>query len=274
MASDIKKVVREAYGKIARGESEGCGCCGGDQLLQIVTEHRQDIARAIGYGEEDISSVPEGANLGLGCGNPTAIASLKPGDTVLDLGSGAGFDCFLAARQVGPEGKVIGVDMTDEMIAKARENAVRGGFSNVEFRQGDIEALPVEDASVDVVISNCVLNLVPDKKRAFSEMFRVLKPGGRGAVSDIVLNGELPEAIRNNLHVYTACAGGAIPKETYREWLKEAGFEEIVFVSLTDASDLLACAADETTQNMLEGVPMESLKGIVLSAQIVARKPI
>ncbi|MCC6442172.1 MAG: arsenite methyltransferase [Armatimonadetes bacterium] len=269
MSEQIKQAVQEAYGKIAR---EGGSCCGdGSPLLQL-TSRREDVAKGIGYDEDDLAAAPEGANLGLGCGNPTAIASLKPGDTVLDLGSGGGFDCFLASRQVGPEGKVIGVDMTDEMLLKARENAAKGGFANVEFRKGDIEALPVESGSVDVIISNCVLNLVPDKRKAFAEMFRVLRPGGRIAVSDIVLDGELSQAVLDNMAAYTACAAGAIRKEIYRDWLEESGFREVAFPSLQDASSLLACAADDTTQRMLAGVPVESLRGIVLSAQIAAWK--
>ena len=159
----------------------------------------------IGYSEEEMTAVPEGANLGLGCGNPTAMASLKEGETVLDLGAGAGFDCFLAAGKVGPEGRVIGIDMTPEMLEKARENAQKGNFSNVEFRLGEIENLPVADGIIDIIISNCVINLVPDKDRVFSEAFRVLKPGGRIMVSDIVLTKELPDFIKNNMAAYVGC---------------------------------------------------------------------
>jgi len=220
---DIKKTVQDQYGKIASTGGSCCpsaSCCGGPA---VVTE----IGRKIGYADSDLSAVPEGANLGLGCGNPIALASLKEGETVLDLGSGAGFDCFLAADRVGPKGKVIGVDMTPEMIERARENARRDGVENVEFRLGDIEHLPVEEGSVDVIISNCVINLAPDKGRVFREAFRVLKPGGRLMVSDIVLTRPLPEFVKNSIAAYVGCVAGAALKENYLQAMRQAGFQDV-----------------------------------------------
>lgn len=225
--SEIKKVVREGYAKIAKTGSSCCApassCCGGADLTQTVS-------KAIGYTDEEITSVPEGANLGLGCGNPIALASLAEGETVLDLGSGAGFDCFLAASKVGKKGKVIGVDMTPEMIEKARENAQKGNYENVEFRLGEIENIPAADNSVDVVISNCVINLAPDKSKVFGDTFRVLKPGGRLMVSDIVLLKELPDFIKNSVTAYIGCISGALMKDRYMEAIKEAGFGDVQII--------------------------------------------
>jgi SAM-dependent methyltransferase len=184
----------------------------------------------VGYDDKDLNSVPEGANLGLGCGNPVALASLKEGDIVLDLGSGAGFDAFLAAAAVGPSGKVIGVDMTPEMIEKAKTNAVKGGFENVEFRLGEIENLPVSNDAVGVIISNCVINLSPDKKQVFKEAFRVLKPGGRLMVSDLVLLKRLPEAIRQSVEAYVGCIAGAVMKDEYLAIMNAAGFRDVTVI--------------------------------------------
>ncbi len=221
---NLKKIVRESYAKIAKYSTSCCAptssCCGG-------VDQAQDISKKIGYTDEDLRNVPEGANLGLGCGNPVALASLKKGDHILDLGSGAGFDCFLAANRVGKSGKVIGVDMTPDMIDKARENAEKGNYENVEFRLSEIENLPVADNSVDAIISNCVINLSPEKERVFQEAFRVLKPGGRMMVSDIVLLKELPEFIKNNSAAYVNCVAGAVLKEQYLEFIREAGFQDI-----------------------------------------------
>ena len=226
----IKKVVREGYAEIAKRENSCCGpvssCCGSPDVTQ-------DISKRIGYSEQELNAVPQGSNLGLGCGNPVALASLKEGDAVLDLGSGAGFDCFLAANKVGKEGKVIGVDMTPEMIDKARENAKKANYENVEFRLGEIENIPAADNSVDVVISNCVINLSPDKRRVFKEAFRVLKPGGRLMVSDIVLMKELPDFIRNSVEAYVGCISGAIMKKEYIGAIREAGFREIKVIDET-----------------------------------------
>jgi SAM-dependent methyltransferase len=220
---DIKSVVREKYGNIAAASGSCCStasCCGdGNSLVQM--------GQRIGYSEAELTAVPEGANLGLGCGNPIALASLTEGETVLDLGSGAGFDCFLAAGRVGSTGKVIGVDMTPEMLERARENARKDNIENVEFRQGDIEHLPDEDGCVDVIISNCVINLAPDKGRVFSEAFRVLKPGGRLMVSDIVLTKPLPDFVKNSVAAYIGCIAGAALKEDYLEAMRQAGFENV-----------------------------------------------
>lgn len=221
---EIKKAVRKGYAEIAREGSTCCGpiespCCGG-------AGEAREISRNIGYSEEELESVPKGSNLGLGCGNPVALASLKEGETVLDLGSGAGFDCFLAAKKVGKSGKVIGIDMTPEMIEKAKENAKRGKYKNVEFRLGEIENLPVDNNSVDMIISNCVINLSPDKQMVFNEAFRVLKPGGRLMVSDIVLKKEFPDAIKNSVAAYIGCLAGAVHKSEYLEFIKRAGFKK------------------------------------------------
>lgn len=212
----VKKIVRRGYAKAAK---QTCSCCGGADP--------REISRNIGYSENELSSVPEGANLGLGCGNPVALASLKNGETVLDLGSGAGLDCFLAASKVGDNGKVIGVDMTPEMLDKARENARKSERKNVEFRLGEIENLPVADNSVDAVISNCVINLSANKKRVFEEAFRVLKPDGRLMVSDIVLLAELPEAIKKSVRAYVGCLAGAIMKNEYLQIIRETGFRDV-----------------------------------------------
>jgi len=221
----IKNDVRKGYARIAKGiETSCCGpkqpCCSGQTLAQ-------EISKKVGYSKDELSSLPEGANLGLGCGNPVALASLKQGQVVLDLGSGAGIDCFLAARQVGPTGKVIGLDMTAEMVTKARDNARKGGFENIEFKLGEIETIPIANEFVDVIISNCVINLVPDKAKAFAESYRVLKPGGRMMISDIVLIKELPVAIKESVEAYVGCLSGAVMKEEYLRLIKQAGFRNI-----------------------------------------------
>jgi SAM-dependent methyltransferase len=221
----VKEAVREHYAKVALG-SEGCcgdtGCCG-----PSASQAASILSRVMGYSNDELQAVPEGANLGLGCGNPLALAGLKPGEIVVDLGSGAGFDAFIAAGKVGPTGKVYGVDMTDEMLAKARANAARGGFSNVEFLKGEIENLPLPDASVDVIISNCVINLSPDKKAVFREVARVLRPGGRVEVSDVVALEELPEEARRDADLISACIGGAALIDDLRSAMEEAGLEQI-----------------------------------------------
>ena len=220
----IRRKIREGYAKIARENSSCCAtagrCC--TDAGRIST-----ISKGVGYSEEEINSVPEGSNMGLGCGNPTALASLKKGELVLDLGSGGGFDCFLAAEKVGEDGLVIGVDMTPEMIEKARENAIKENFRNVEFRLGEIENLPVADNSVDIIISNCVINLSPDKERVFSEAFRVLKPKGRMMVSDIVVTKELPSPIKKSIAAHIGCLAGALLKDKYIEVIKKVGFKKV-----------------------------------------------
>jgi SAM-dependent methyltransferase len=224
---EVKKEVRKGYAKIAKQESS---CCGPSAPTCCTPSQAEDVSKMVGYTKKDLESLPDGANMGLGCGNPTAIASIEEGETVLDLGSGGGVDCFLAAEKVGKGGKVIGVDMTPEMIDKARENAKMGKYENVEFRLGEIEHLPVADNSVNLIISNCVINLAPDKKKVFEEAFRVLKPGGRIMVSDIVLKKELPEFIRDSIQAYVGCITGAIMKEDYLDTIKKAGFQDIELV--------------------------------------------
>jgi len=255
---EIKSVVREGYAKIAK---EGkvfsvplTSCCGGASLAE-------EISKRIGYTEHDLAAAPEGANLGLGCGNPVARASLQEGAVVLDLGSGGGFDCFLAAQHVGASGRVIGVDMTPEMIAKARENAQKSNYNNVEFRLGEIEHLPVADNSVDITISNCVINLVPDKRSAFAEIFRVLKPGGRLMISDIVLLQELPDVVKNSAAAYVGCISGALMKDDYFKTIREVGFEDVQIVEET-VFPIECMANDPTAQAIVKdaGLPPERIK--------------
>lgn len=238
----LREEVRRRYGSIAKdgvsladsAPPQVAGCCAGGPRADAKVGQTSAggcgsdaQARALGYSAEDLAAVPDGANLGLGCGNPVALASLKPGQTVLDLGAGAGFDAFLAARVVGPEGKVIGVDMTPEMVAKARANAKKAGRTNIEFRLGEIEALPVADATVDVVISNCVINLCPDKRPVYREAFRVLRPGGRIAVSDVVAREELGAEVKRDLALHSGCLAGATLHEELIRILQEAGFVDI-----------------------------------------------
>jgi len=230
----VKDYVRERYGAIAeQDEPQGCGCqttgccLGAEALAKEAGGQAETYSEQLGYSAADLAAVPKGADLGLGCGNPLAIASIKPGETVLDLGSGAGFDAFLAARQLAGTGRVIGVDMTAAMVAKARRNATRPGFTNVEFRLGEIEALPVADASVDLIISNCVINLSPEKPRVFAEAFRVLKSGGRLAISDVVATKPLPADVREQLPLIGACIGGASLVDEVRGMLATAGFTRV-----------------------------------------------
>ncbi|MFB3926596.1 MAG: arsenite methyltransferase [Syntrophales bacterium] len=274
--SVIKKTIRESYAKIARKGESCCpptasSCCGGQELTTAVS-------RRIGYSEEEIRAVPDGANLGLGCGNPIALASLKEGEVVLDLGAGAGFDCFLAAAKVGEKGRVIGVDMTPEMIEKARENARKDGRGNVEFRLGEIEHLPVADATVDVIISNCVINLVPDKKQAFQEAFRVLKPGGRAVISDIVLLRPLADFIMNSIAAYIGCVSGAVTKDDYLGVMREAGFQEVRILEETTFS-IDCLVSDPTARAIMESLNMtqeevaKTMESAVSSIRVQAIKP-
>ena len=271
---EIRREVRDRYAEVAK---KGSSCCGPDLSCCGSASSADSIGKAIGYGESELRSVPEGANLGLGCGNPTALASLKPGETVLDLGSGAGFDAFLAADQVGPDGRVIGVDMTREMIDRARENARKGEYGNVEFRLGEIEKIPVDDASVDAVISNCVINLSPEKDRVFREAFRVLKPGGRVMVSDIVLERELPDFIKSSVEAWAGCIAGASLKEDYLSAIRDAGFLEVEVVGESGVPfDLVA--NDPTARAIMEQMNLsqdeaERIAGSVTSVKVMALKP-
>jgi SAM-dependent methyltransferase len=271
---EIRKVVRKGYAKIAKQDSSCCtpgrSCCGSTDLVQ-------DISRNIGYSEAELKAVPEGANLGLGCGNPVALASLKEGETVLDLGSGAGFDCFLAARKVGDSGRVIGVDMTPEMVEKARSNAVHGNYTNVEFRIGEIENLPAADHSVDAVISNCVVNLSPEKKKVFAEAYRVLKPGGRLMVSDIVLLKELPDVVKNSMDAYVGCVSGAALKDEYLRTIKAAGFEDVKIVDET-SFPVEFIINDPTAKEVIKNskMPPEKVREVassIVSIKVYAAKP-
>lgn len=273
---DIREEVRRSYGKIAEGRkthftrSDDSGCCGSSDPSRL--------SKNIGYDENEMEEVPEGANLGLGCGNPTAIASLSPGEIVLDLGSGAGFDCFLASNRVGSSGRVIGVDMTDGMLEKARGNAEKGGYRNVEFRKGFIEDLPVEDSHVDVVISNCVINLSPEKDRVFREAFRVIKPGGRLIVSDIVLRKDLSGRMRDSITAYVGCVAGADLRGKYLDRMADAGFGDISIIEET--SFPLDCIADEETILSLEketGLSRDEMSAElddVISIKVTAYKPV
>lgn len=252
-----KELVRKAYGGIAvqGGREEKTGCCSS-------SSNPNAKARRMGYSETEVDAVADGANLGLGCGNPQGLAAIKPGDVVLDLGSGAGFDCFLAGRATGSEGRVIGVDMTHEMLAKARANAVRMGAANVEFRLGEIEHLPLADASVDVVISNCVVNLSPDKAQVFKEAFRVLKPGGRLVVSDIVNLAPLPETLAKDEQLLCHCVVGAVSPAENEGWLKEAGFAEAKVEAKPESRDMIK-----------DWAPGSGVEDFVVSAMITAKKP-
>jgi len=271
--AEIKKAVREGYAERVKTKTSCCApsaCCGSGNQLQA-------ISKAIGYTDEELGSVPEDANLGLGCGNPIALASLTGGETVLDLGSGAGFDCFLAANKVGAKGKVIGVDMTPEMLEKARENAEKGSYENVEFRLGEIENLPAADNSVDVVISNCVINLSPDKPKVFREAFRVLRPGGRLMVSDIVLLKELPDVIRSSVAAYVGCISGAMMKEEYLEAIKNANFGEVTVLAEA-VFPIEFLANDPTAKAMINktGLAAEAVKeaaSSVASIKVQGIKP-
>lgn len=252
---EVREAVRERYGRIAEtGAGCGCGtgCCGADPASTV----------ALGYAATDVEGAPEGANLGLGCGNPQAIAALRPGEDVLDLGSGGGFDCFLAARQVAPSGRVIGVDMTPEMVTRARAAARSVDARNVEFRLGEIEHLPLADGSVDVVLSNCVVNLSPDKPAVFRETFRVLRPGGRIALSDVVATAPLPAAIAGGLAAHVACIAGAAQVEDVRRWLREAGFVEVT-----------VRVSEESRAMIREWMPGTGAERFVASASIQAVKP-
>jgi ubiquinone/menaquinone biosynthesis C-methylase UbiE len=265
--ANVRKIVREGYGKIAKQENSGCGCgCGS------VT----NVSEQIGYTKEELNAVPEGADLNLGCGNPVALASLKEGETVIDLGSGGGLDCFLASKKVGPKGKVIGVDMTTEMLDRARANCKKGKYTNVEFRLGEIENMPVADNTADVIISNCVINLSPNKQRVFEEAYRVLKPNGRLMISDMVLLKDIPEAIAKNVEAYIGCIAGAEKKQDYLEQIKKAGFNKVEIVKETTLP-FEVLVSDVTAQQVMKQLKItkkkaEEIFGSVVSIKVSATK--
>jgi len=268
-SEEIVDVVRERYGRIAQGLESGCcgpaSSCGGGETA---------VALGVGYSQKDLAAVPEEANLGLGCGAPLRHLALVPGETVLDLGSGAGVDAFLAAREVGATGKVIGVDMTQAMLEKARANVRKAGVSNVEFREGRLEALPVEAGTIDAVTSNCVINLVPDKGKVFAEIARVLKPGGRLVISDIILDGVLPEAIAKDVYAYVGCVSGAMVRDQYFGLLKRAGFEGVEVLKDVDYLDTVGDALPGEMGKLLadSGVAPDALLGKVRSVTYRASK--
>ncbi len=263
-ADEIRQNVRESYAEVAESSnnSNSCGtessCCGVSDDTAINTL----VSTRLGYSEDDLENVPEGADMGLGCGNPRAIASIKTGETILDLGSGGGFDCFLAAAETGDSGQVIGIDMTPAMISKARNNAVRGKYNHVEFRLGEIEHMPVANDTVDVIISNCVINLSPDKKQVFSETFRVLKPGGRLAISDVVASTELPDEMKQDLALYSGCIAGASLISELQTILEQCGFEKINIAPKDESKDFIK-----------DWAPGRGVEEYVLSATIEAVKP-
>jgi SAM-dependent methyltransferase len=259
----IRSAVRENYGKVAISGMAGCGCspsscCGTPNNVTAA-----DISLGLGYSGKDMTAVPEGANMGLGCGNPQAIASLQPGERVLDLGSGGGFDCFLAAQAVGDKGHVIGVDMTPEMITKSRRNGEKTGFGNVDFRLGELENLPIADGIVDVIISNCVINLSPEKERVFREAFRVLKPGGRLAISDVVATAELPDNLKKDMSFHTGCIAGASPVRELESMLHQTGFENIKIKPKAESRTFIR-----------DWMPGSKIEDYVVSATIEAVKPL
>ncbi|NVJ93253.1 MAG: arsenite methyltransferase [Methylocystaceae bacterium] len=257
---DVRKAVSESYATIANAGGNA-GCClpaTGD----ANTPSAEEFAKNFGYSDEELAEVPDGTNMGLGCGNPSAIAAMKVGETVVDLGSGGGFDCFLSAKQVGPTGKVIGVDMTPDMLRKARDNAQKIGADNVEFRLGEIENLPIADNSIDVIISNCVVNLSPRKDRVIEESFRVLKPGGRVAISDVVQTHDMPQDIQNDTELLCGCVSGAASVKDLKSWLEAAGFE-----------DILIDIKEESREYIKDWAPGRGIEKYVASATIKAIKP-
>ena len=268
MLEDIRKTVRDRYARIATSKQCGCGC---------GTSDATKTSLQVGYSKEELQSIPGEADLGVGCGNPLALAEVKEGDVVVDLGSGAGIDCFLASERVGDSGRVIGIDMTDEMLERATLNAEKGGYSNVEFRKGHIEAIPLEDNSVDLIISNCVINLSPDQPKVFSEALRVLRPGGRLTVSDIVLTQPLPEPIRNSVSAYVGCVAGASLRDDYLAIIRAAGFEQVEIVGETPYKADALLALPDVKQIVEESaLPIEEARaaaGSVMSVKIRAIKP-
>ncbi len=259
---EIRSTVRENYQKVALAGRAGCGCSPSSCCGTANGVTAADISLGLGYSGEDVTAVPEGANMGLGCGNPQAIASLQPGEVVLDLGSGGGFDCFLAAKVVGDQGVVIGVDMTPEMISKARRNAEQAGFENVDFRLGELEHLPIADGIIDVIISNCVINLSPEKERVFREAFRVLKPGGRLAISDVVATAEMPDEVTMDMAMYTACITGASLIPELESMMQQAGF-----------ANIRIRPKDESKAFIRDWAPGSKVEEYIVAATIEAVKP-
>lgn len=275
---EIRKAVRDSYGKIARLGTKASGiipalsCCGEQRISETKRSPTsccgapeftpEQMSKFMGYSKDDLASTPEGANLGLGCGNPVALASLRPGETVVDLGSGGGFDCFLAAKEVGRNGKVIGVDMTPDMISKARKSAQDANIDNVEFRLGEIEHLPVADNSADIIMSNCVINLSPDKQSVYKDAFRALKPGGRLAISDILATQELPAEVKNDLALHSACVSGAATVESTVIMLEQTGFRDIIID-----------VKEESKKIINEWMPGRTFGNYIVSAYIEAKKP-
>ncbi len=271
---EIKRAVREGYARIAKQATSyyaSRSCCG-------CADVPQEISKRLGYSDAEIQAAPPESNLGLGCGNPVALASIKEGEIVLDMGAGAGFDCFLASTRTGEKGLVIGVDMTSEMVERARANSRKGGYTNIDFRQGDLENMPVADNYVDVVISNCVINLVPNKNRAFKEAFRVLKPGGRLAVSDIVLLKELPDIVLKSDEAYIGCLAGAIMKDEYIDIIGSTGFKDIRVVeeSSFPIESLICCDSSGSAIINVPKISTEQKKDVadsVMSIKVTAVKP-
>ena len=263
-ADEIRQNVRESYAQVAEASNEGSSCGTGSSCCGVSDDDAINalVSTRLGYSEDDLENVPEGADMGLGCGNPRAIASIKKGETILDLGSGGGFDCFLAAAETGESGQVIGIDMTPTMISKARTNAEKGQYNQVEFRLGEIEHMPVANDIVNVIISNCVINLSPDKSQVFNEAYRVLKPGGRLAISDVVASMELPDEIRNDLALYSGCMAGASQISELQTILEECGFEQINISPKDESKDFIK-----------DWAPGRGVEDYVLSATIEAVKP-
>ena len=258
--NEKRKLIMKNYAAVAVSQGSN-GCCGSGCSCSGATVDARDAARILGYSEDDLNAVPDAANMGLGCGNPLAIAALKPGETVLDLGSGGGFDCFLARRQVGPEGLVIGVDMTPDMVMLARQNAQKAGYTNVSFRLGEIEHLPVADNTVDVIISNCVINLALEKEKVFQDAWRVLKSGGRLSISDVVATAELPERIKNDLAMLSGCIAGAEYVDNLRVMLEDAGFIDIRLVPKDNSREILRTwVPDNMAEDYVASYLIEAIK--------------
>jgi SAM-dependent methyltransferase len=270
LPAEEEKIIDKVRERYARFAVQGTSCCG-----STCSTTRDDVARGLGYGEQDLEAAPDGANLGLGCGAPVPYLELKDGEVVLDLGSGGGFDAFIAAARVGTAGRVIGVDMTPEMVRRAEENARTAGLPQVEFRHGRLERLPVEDATVDAVTSNCVINLVPDKGAVFREVARVLRPGGRLVISDIVLDGELPAGVASDLMAYVGCIAGAMQRESYFDTVRRSGLAEVEVLRDIDFVEATESALPDEVQALAErtGVSPETLRGKVRSVTFRATKP-